>query len=475
MAYPDWVLAHKAPGTNISQIQGKYYLYQASSVWDNEKGRAKKITGKYLGRITESGLIPPRQKQGEAIETVSVKEYGASAAFSQLGGDILAKLKEIFPAYAEKLFAIAVIRAIEHCPFKRIKHFYEHSYLSEIFAGLNLSPKHISVFLRDFGNSREKIVEFMNGFVQGSRHILFDVTNIISKSEKMNINRMGYNNKQEYEPQLNLLYAFASDLHMPVYYRIIAVNTREVAAFKLSVTESQLKNIIVVADKGFGSQANFDMLEEHDLNYVVPLRRNNTLFDNGIIIKGDKAGFDGFFMFNERPIWHYTKKINGKNIIAYLDNDLKNEEEKDYLKRVEKQLEGYTKAGFLEKQYDFGTIVIKTNLNKSAEEVYCIYKERAEIEQSFDFLKNLLEQDKSYMQNEQSLETWAFVNHISLILNYKVYNILRTKKILSKYSVADFVAHLKYIFKIKVNNLWLNSEISTKTANLLNSMEIHIT
>ena len=63
MAYPDWVERQRRPGTNISCIRGKYYLYEATSVWNKEKGRAQKKTGKYLGRITEDGLIPPKQKQ----------------------------------------------------------------------------------------------------------------------------------------------------------------------------------------------------------------------------------------------------------------------------------------------------------------------------------------------------------------------------------------------------------------------------
>ena len=61
----------------------------------------------------------------------------------------------------------------------------------------------------------------------------------------------------------------------------------------------------------------------------------------------------------------------------------------------------------MEKQYDFGSIVIRTNVNKSPEDdIFAVYKSRGEIEQCFDFLKNLLDQDRSYMQNEYSFESW---------------------------------------------------------------------
>ncbi|MDX2305962.1 MAG: hypothetical protein NW226_24345 [Microscillaceae bacterium] len=42
--YPDWVLAHKAKGTEIRLIRGHYYLYKITSKWSKEKKRAVKIT-----------------------------------------------------------------------------------------------------------------------------------------------------------------------------------------------------------------------------------------------------------------------------------------------------------------------------------------------------------------------------------------------------------------------------------------------
>ena len=86
MAYPDWVERQRRPGTNISCIRGKYYLYEATSVWNKEKGRAQKKTGKYLGRITEDGLIPPKQKQDKVHLThPTMREYGASSPLCEIG------------------------------------------------------------------------------------------------------------------------------------------------------------------------------------------------------------------------------------------------------------------------------------------------------------------------------------------------------------------------------------------------------
>lgn len=475
MAYPEWVEKHRRKGTNISCIKGKYYLYECTSKYNPEKKRSQKITTKYLGRITEEGLIPPKKKKCVDIDNVSVKEYGASEAVSQLGENVYQTLKKHFPDEADKLFAMAVLRLIEHCPFKRISEAYTNSYLSEKFGGMAFSSGSISNFLKDFGKKREKIVEFLKEFIGSSEYVLFDGTNIISNSAQMNINRLGYNSHRQYDPQINLMMAFSADVHSPGYYRIVPGNVRDVTAFKQSVIESGITNMTVIADKGFGSEDNFSMLEEHDLKYIVPLRRNNNMINRDKLKTGNKNDFDGYFLYKERVIWYYSYKVKNRTVIVYLDNDLRNQEEKDYALRIAKKLEGFSDDGLMNKQYDFGTIALCTNISDTPEKIYGLYKTRGEIETGFDFLKNLLEQDKTYLQSEYSVEAWAFINHISLMLIYSVYNRLREAGILKKYSVSDFIQFLKYIRMVKINNAWFVSEITAKTKALLDDVNLSIT
>ena len=474
MAYPEWVEKQRRPGTSIHCIRGKYYLYEVTSVYDKEKKRARAITKGYLDRITEEGLIPPRKKQEEKENKYSVKEYGATAALLQMGENIHTKLKEIFPKEADELMALAVLRLTESSPFKRTGLHYERSYLSELFPDLPMSSASLSGFLRSVGSRREKIVQFMNGMIDGSEHILFDGTNIITKSENLDINRLGYNSHRQFDPQINLLYAFSCEQHQPVYYRIVPGNVRDVSSFKHAVRESGIKDITVIADKGFGSKANFDMLESEGIRYIVPLRRNNGAFDRSKLKSGDKSSFDGHFMFQKRVICYYEYILDGARYIVYQDSSLRTEEEKDYLQRVEAQYENYTMEGYLEKQYDFGSILFRTNRTDAPEDIYRLYKTRIEIEQTFDFLKNLLQTDVVYLQDKYVVEGWAFINQLSLLLAYLVYTRLRTANLLSKFSITDFISHLKYIHKIKIQNSWVLSEISGKTQELLDALRLSI-
>ena len=476
MAYPEWVEKQRRPGTNISCIRGKYYLYEATSVWDKEKGRAQKKTGKYLGRITEEGLIPPKEKKISCeIVSPAVREYGACSTLYSIGKNIYEHLKDSFPEDADTIFALAILRVIENCPFKRASFLYERSYLSEMLPGLQLSPSSVTNFLKEFGLKREQQVGFMREYLSDSKYILFDGTNIISDSTGMDINRLGYNSHRQYDPQINLMYAFSADEHKPGYYRVLPGNIRDVKSFEFSVRELGINNTVIIADKGFGSESNFEMLEKSSLNYIIPLRRNNGHCDRGKLIASNKSLFDGYFLFNGRAIWYYEYRQENRRYIMYLDETLKAKEERDYLQRLEANVEKYSDEGFMEKQSSFGTIAFHTNLQDDPKEIYILYKTRGEIEQTFDFLKNLLEQDHTYLQDKYAVEAWAFINHISLMLVYEIYAKLREAKLLSKYSVRDFIIHLKYIQRIKVNSSWITGEISLKTQKLLDSIDFHIT
>ncbi|MDR2719402.1 MAG: hypothetical protein LBC03_01175 [Nitrososphaerota archaeon] len=48
------------------------------------------------------------------------------------------------------------------------------------------------------------------------------------------------------------------------------------------------------------------------------------------------------------------------------------------------------------------------------------------------------------------------------------------KDLLSMFSVADFLAYLKCIFQVKINDEWHLSEVTKKTSDLLEKLEIPI-
>ena len=79
-----------------------------------------------------------------------------------------------------------------------------------------------------------------------------------------------------------------------------------------------------------------------------------------------------------------------------------------------------------------------------------------------------------WVQDKYAVEGGAFINHLSLLPAYLIYDKLRFADLLSQYSISDFLVRLKYIHKIKENGSWVLSEISGKTQKLLDALTIDI-
>src|SRR3990172_6420510 len=142
MAHPDWVLKHKAKGTEIRKLGSYYYLYKIRSEYDKEKKRAKKITEKFLGKITKEGLIKPKHERIiELQKNISVKEFGASQCIANESQDIIQNLKEIFPDTWKEIFTFAAFRFFYSSPIKNVQDYYQTSYLSDIITDAKVSPR----------------------------------------------------------------------------------------------------------------------------------------------------------------------------------------------------------------------------------------------------------------------------------------------------------------------------------------------
>jgi hypothetical protein len=193
--HPEWALKHKKPGTELRLMKGRYYLYAISSKWNKEKKRAQKITGKILGRITESGFTPSGEKTPPLpqIKEVFVKSSGLGPFVESVISDVLPALKKHFGDEAESIFCASLMRLSHQSPLKNMELHFRNDFLSETFPKACLSDKKMTILLKDIGRDREKINLFFKEFSKPGEHILMDMTAIHSKSREMNLNLPGYN------------------------------------------------------------------------------------------------------------------------------------------------------------------------------------------------------------------------------------------------------------------------------------------
>jgi transposase len=482
--HPQWATKHREQGTELRLLKGKYYLYQYKTIYDKEKKKPKKITGSLLGTITERDGFKPSSKRilektlkQTVFSDIRCKEYGMSIIVKQFFKGYCNKLQLSFPDVWKEIIAIAYCRFLYRCPLKNIPFRLSSSFLPELLGFDSFSEKRSSQILKYIGSQQEKRISYMKSFIKKGNHILMDLTNVKSYSQQISLARTGYSSDLQFEPQFNLMYLYDSLNRMPAYYRLIPGNIREVKAFKNTLIEAGLNKAIIIADKGFYSMENVKLLKNEKLQFILPLRRDNSIvpYDN-LIDNSFKEG-ENYFEHEKRPIWYRCYKAeNDMLLFLFLDEKLRTKEESDYLIRIKTYPEEYNINEYHKIRNRFGTLALLTNIKKDhSENIYTSYKSRNNIEVMFDGMKNILEADHTYMQDEQTLQGWMFINHITLQWYQHLYIELKEKDLLKKFSVNDYIQLLTDVKKIKINNQWHLNEYTSQTQKLIEKVGVKIT
>lgn len=480
---PDWVITHKRKGVELREIRGRYYAYEVSSKWDKKLKRPKKITGKYLGTITqEDGFVPKRTQQVKVggqdkglTPKLYVKEYGISNFIQNNLTNYIELLQKHFPITWQSILALAYGRFAESSPMKNMKFHYESSYISELYPNAKISKNSISKLLTELGRDRGSIVNYLKEFNREGDKIIFDGTDLISNSKNMDYPKLSKTKKGGFDFVVNTMFVFSVKSQLPVFYRILPGNIKDVKAFKLSLLESNIDDALIVLDKGFYSDENIDNLESEGLDYLISLRRTSTLIDYTSFEMAAKDSLGGFFNYNGKIIWHQTIRTEKGLVHTFVNDELKAEESKDYINRIETHPEKYTIEGFHKNAKKFGTLSILSNTDNNADTIYEFYKNRNQVELMIDAFKNLISADSSYMQNEFSLESWMFINYLALHWYYILLNKLKKTGLNNKFSPMDLVKFLKEVKKVKLDGKWLDAEVTAKNSEVINKINTPIT
>lgn len=490
--HPEWVLGHRKPNTEIKLINGKYYLYGVKSVYDKALGRSKKVSLGILGRITQSEGFIASEKQ--VLKEKSEKSYlhksvlSVEYGFSRWLVDTLKeekiweRLQKHFPDLWQFIVVLIYCRVAHQSPLKNIPFWLTQSDLLDILQWKDaLSIQKISDLLFELGSETQNIHAFLQPTDNQSRTVLMDATDVVLQSNGISLAQKGYNSQMSFQSQFVLLYLYDATSSKPLYYRLLPGNIREISALKNTIKISGLENCVYIADKGFFSSANLTELERLNMEYVIPLKRDNSLIPYYLLKEVEQT--DDYFEHAKRFIFHtQTLEYQNRKIELFLDGKLREQEKTDYLSRINTLPEKFSKSGFNNKINTMGTLAIIHNTTLSPKEIYLEYKSRGQIEQFFDHLKNTLDAACSYMQREQSLNGWMFINHLSMTIIYYIYLKLKTtplnkKQMLNhKYSISDTIEHLKSIKKIKFSpNEAVLSEQNKLTKLLLQKLNISIT
>ena len=410
-------------------LNGNYYLYRSTSRYDRSTGKAVKVSD-YIGRITKDGII----EKDRVIR--SIYEYGNSALIYSLSADIIARLQKYFPDRWSDLYALSVVRLMDPVPLKSVKDRWEKLYASrEIQA--HLSSNTLTEILRDAGSDMAAQMDLFQSLITESRKLAFDLSSIFSRSVNINIAAKGHNADHIYLPQVNMALAFDLDQYRPVFLKPLEGSVRDVKSLRNVLNEIHFDGILVL-DTGFSSQDLAEIMRS-DMKFIMPLRRNQDIIDYSIDLGSS-------FVYRDRGIRSGFLNRNGFRIYMYLDKKLMAEESPTFIKLI---AEGKRKQNEFQSEYmKFGKISILSNLKDDPQIIYNLYKQREEIEQAFDAMKNELENDKSYLNDDDSLRGYFFVSFLSLYMYYSIFVLIGAADLANKLSVKDVLLKFSKVYKI---------------------------
>jgi len=443
----------------IRFIGGYYYVYLVSSKWDADKNRPQKVTGKSIGKITEAdGFIPNSNglrlmQEMRLIPDAApvVKNFGAYEVLQQLSPEMDKCLKESFPESFREIRTLSLIRLVDSVTSaKMIQPMFLDSYMSNICGDISVSENSVRRFIADLGNMQDRIDAFMKKQVMPGTTLLFDGTSIFWRSAD-SLSAKGYNPDHNQNPQGRILYVFEKDSHKPVFYRVLQGSVVDKTAFMDTVAAAGCKDCIIIADKGFYSKKNVSALMEGKMKYILPLQDNTVNVETEFYENQNDDKWDGVFAYHRRAVWFRKKPSGNKGnfIYTFRDDSRKATLVGHYVESAEKDYgeeENAPKAVI--REIRMGYFSFCSNLNVSAKEIYLSYKQRWDIEQCFDYLKNSVSQAASHAQTDDYFRGWAFLNHISLVYYYGLINTLRNGQLDEKYTAEDVLKLTKNIYKV---------------------------
>lgn len=460
---PEWALRLKKPNVEIRWIGKGLYAYQKESVWIPELKASRKKTVRYLGKVTPEGIQP--QRRG-LTQVPSIFEHGNIRVLDEVLEPAKALVREHFGSDADTILATAVLRTAYTSPIKRLEFHQESSTVRKFYPDADVEKNAMTAILRRVGRMGQAQMNVYRGLAQDLDHAAIDMTQVASESRNIPLLEKGYNAHGGYPDQVQLLlvHAVGGNDPRPAFLKLLPGSIRDAPTLKNAVFESGIKRVTLVGDKGWISSDNIDFLDREKLGYVLALKRGHPRLHYV-----SPRGYHDEFTWRKRIVWVREAKWGKRRIYQFLDKALAAEEETTFLHRVHEGKK--TRKDFEAKRLRFGTLAVVTNQKLSPQETYALYKQRGEVELAFDAFKNVLDCDKSYMQNQDALRGYYFIAFLSLYAYAGILNRLRAKDILDKYSVEDVLRYTAKIQKISDGTIERDSEVPKKVRELVQKLE----
>ena len=113
-----------------------------------------------------------------------------------------------------------------------------------------------------------------------------------------------------------------------------------------------------------------------------------------------------------------------------------------------------------------GMILILSSKDMPVQEMYELYKKRERVEKLFDAYKNVLDADRLYLQDDESVFGHVFISFLFLYAYCKLEEMLKKAELNQKMSPGDLLLQYSKVYHVKIGDRTLISEVRKKVRDL---------
>jgi len=109
-----------------------------------------------------------------------------------------------------------------------------------------------------------------------------------------------------------------------------------------------------------------------------------------------------------------------------------------------------------------GRILIVSNLDVSPEEIFLLYKKRDVMGNLFDVYKTMLQADRTYLPDNESIFGHAFISFLSLYAYSSIHQLIKKAGLESKLSPLDVLEQYSKVYQVDCGDKVQLSEVPKK-------------
>lgn len=392
---PDEIRALRpSADTTVKRIGDNYYVYEY---------RAKKLgsgkwgtkTGRCVGKIVPGEGFSPNANYGATgTEAMTNMEYGQYGLVECVAHGVLEALERSFPLkQAAQIFAFAgtlYVNGFVH--MDQVGPLYEQSWLSLAYGkySFRMGASAIATLLDGLGRKRNGVEAYEQSSIDASSgDIAMDGHVVRSCSKDNDLAEAGYKEGELKADQVNILVAYDVATEYPLCTRVFRGSSVDKSSVQAFVSDHTFKGVLFIADRGFFSSANLELLSRGGNSYIIPEPSNTADFKREMADL--HLGSDFYYSRGKTVAWVQYRQSDlsdGGRIIIYRDMAENQKTAFNYRRCMEMGKKGYGEDDFQANRDLWGVYVLRTTSSLSAQETYEKYKSRWRIENYFDYIRN---------------------------------------------------------------------------------------